>query len=140
MKRKVSFSLNSARLTAVPQYLCQQISYRYHATCRTCSYRQDLRLKNELRSTSTAKTYFIRGSCSDNSSTDLRGSLAAVAERFFNAIEASDISTVYNYLAAGAEIWHNTDKLVVGSETIRDKYTGWHAHKDLQCHVREQAH
>jgi ketosteroid isomerase-like protein len=42
---------------------------------------------------------------------------AALARRFFDAVEAGDIDTVYGCYAPGAKIWHNTD----GLEQTRDE-------------------
>lgn len=41
---------------------------------------------------------------------------AALAERFFAAIEAGDIATVREIYAPDAEIWHNTDGVVQGPD------------------------
>ncbi|QUD89335.1 nuclear transport factor 2 family protein [Phenylobacterium montanum] len=37
--------------------------------------------------------------------------IAALAKRFFDAVEAGDIDTVYGSYAPNARIWHNTDGL-----------------------------
>lgn len=42
--------------------------------------------------------------------------IAALAKRFFDAVEAGDIDTVYNSYAPDAKVWHNTD----GLEQSRD--------------------
>lgn len=43
--------------------------------------------------------------------------IAALARRFFDAVESGDIDTVYGCYAPGAKIWHNTDRL----EQTRDE-------------------
>ncbi|WP_164857181.1 nuclear transport factor 2 family protein [Sphingomonas crocodyli] len=37
----------------------------------------------------------------------------ALAKRFFDAVEQGDIDTVVNSFSPDAEIWHNTDEIVV---------------------------
>ncbi|UNU42472.1 nuclear transport factor 2 family protein [Sphingopyxis sp. YF1] len=39
--------------------------------------------------------------------------IRAMAQRFFDAIEAGDIETIKDSFTPDAEIWHNTDELVV---------------------------
>ena len=43
-----------------------------------------------------------------SSESDIR----ALAKRFFDAVEAGDIDTLYDCYAPQAEIWHNTDEAV----------------------------
>ena len=40
-------------------------------------------------------------------------STLAMAKRFLDAVEQGDIDTVVNSFAPDAEIWHNTDELIV---------------------------
>jgi ketosteroid isomerase-like protein len=42
--------------------------------------------------------------------------IRAMAKRFFDAIEQGDIATMQGSFAPGAEIWHNTDELIVTPE------------------------
>lgn len=44
------------------------------------------------------------------------GDMAALAKRFFDAIEAGDIDTMLACFAPDAEIWHNTDELVLSPQ------------------------
>lgn len=44
---------------------------------------------------------------------DSEQEIAAMAKRFFDAIEQGDIETMQNSFVAHAEIWHNTDELIV---------------------------
>ena len=39
--------------------------------------------------------------------------IRAMAQRFFDAIEAGDIETMQGSFTPDAEIWHNTDELIV---------------------------
>jgi ketosteroid isomerase-like protein len=50
--------------------------------------------------------------------------ILAVATRFFDAIEAGDIDTMYNSFAPGAPIWHNTDELIVTPEQTKTTLSG----------------
>lgn len=49
---------------------------------------------------------------------DIEAHYRAVANRFFNAIEAGDIATMYDTLAPGCPVWHNYDE-----QTITPEYT-----------------
>ncbi len=44
---------------------------------------------------------------------DSEQDIAAMAKRFFDAIEQGDIETMQNSFIPEAEIWHNTDELIV---------------------------
>ena len=44
---------------------------------------------------------------------DSEDDIAAMAKRFFDAIEAGDIETMRATFAPDAEIWHNTDEAIV---------------------------
>lgn len=48
----------------------------------------------------------------------------AIAARFFDAIEAGDIETMRSSFSADAEIWHNTDELVVTRDQTAQVLTG----------------
>lgn len=47
-----------------------------------------------------------------------------MARRFFDAIEAGDIETMRNSFAPDAEIWHNTDELIVTRDQTAQTLTG----------------
>lgn len=47
-----------------------------------------------------------------------------MAQRFFDAIEAGDIETMRNSFAPDAEIWHNTDELIVTRDQTAQTLTG----------------
>jgi ketosteroid isomerase-like protein len=47
-----------------------------------------------------------------------------MARRFFDAIEAGDIETMRNSFAPEAEIWHNTDELIVTRDQTAQTLTG----------------
>lgn len=49
---------------------------------------------------------------------------AALAKRLFDAIEKGDIETMMACFAPDAEIWHNTDELVVTPEQTAATLTG----------------
>jgi ketosteroid isomerase-like protein len=42
--------------------------------------------------------------------------IRAVASRFFDAIEAGDINTMYDTMAPACEVWHNYDEIIVDRE------------------------
>ena len=44
---------------------------------------------------------------------DSEQDIAAMAKRFFDAIEQGDIETMQHSFTPDAEIWHNTDELIV---------------------------
>ena len=50
--------------------------------------------------------------------------IRAMATRFFNAIEAGDIETMQDSLTPDAEIWHNTDELIVTPAQTAQTLTG----------------
>lgn len=50
--------------------------------------------------------------------------IRAMATRFFDAIEAGDIETMRESFAADAEIWHNTDELIVTRDQTAQTLTG----------------
>jgi len=52
--------------------------------------------------------------------------LRTVANTFFDAIQSGDIETMYNCLAPGAEIWHNTDEVIVTPEFTKTILSGMH--------------
>lgn len=56
--------------------------------------------------------------------TDTPDSIAALATRFFNAIEAGDIAAMRACFADDAAIWHNTDELVVTPDQTAQVLTG----------------
>lgn len=47
-----------------------------------------------------------------------------MARRFFDAIEAGDIETMRSSFAPHAEIWHNTDELIVTRDQTAQTLTG----------------
>jgi ketosteroid isomerase-like protein len=47
-----------------------------------------------------------------------------MAGRFFDAIEAGDIETMRSSFAPDAEIWHNTDELIVTRDQTAQTLTG----------------
>ena len=50
--------------------------------------------------------------------------IRAMAQRFFDAIEAGDIETMRSSFTPDAEIWHNTDELVVTRDQTAETLTG----------------
>lgn len=50
--------------------------------------------------------------------------IRAMAQRFFDAIEAGDIETMRGSFAPDAEIWHNTDELIVTRDQTAQTLTG----------------
>ena len=50
--------------------------------------------------------------------------IRAMAQRFFDAIEAGDIETMQNSFTPDAEIWHNTDELIVTRDDTAQTLTG----------------
>lgn len=50
--------------------------------------------------------------------------IRAMATRFFDAIEAGDIETMQNSFTPDAEIWHNTDELIVTPAQTAQTLTG----------------
>jgi ketosteroid isomerase-like protein len=50
--------------------------------------------------------------------------IRAMAQRFFDAIEAGDIETMQNSFTPDAEIWHNTDELIVTPAQTAQTLTG----------------
>ena len=50
--------------------------------------------------------------------------IRAMATRFFDAIEAGDIKTMQNSFTPDAEIWHNTDELIVTPAQTAQTLTG----------------
>ncbi|HMO75902.1 MAG TPA: nuclear transport factor 2 family protein [Sphingopyxis sp.] len=55
---------------------------------------------------------------------DGEADIRAMATRFFDAIEAGDIETMRGSFAPDAEIWHNTDELVVTRDQTAAVLTG----------------
>lgn len=55
---------------------------------------------------------------------DSEDEIAAMAKRFFDAIEAGDIETMTNSFTPDAEIWHNTDELIVTRDQTAATLTG----------------
>lgn len=47
-----------------------------------------------------------------------------MAQRFFDAIEAGDIETMRGSFTPDAEIWHNTDELIVTRDQTAQTLTG----------------
>src|SRR3546814_16772031 len=47
-----------------------------------------------------------------------------MAQRFFDAIEAGDIETMQSSFTPDAEIWHNTDELIVTPAQTAQTLTG----------------
>src|SRR3546814_14392065 len=47
-----------------------------------------------------------------------------MAKRFFDAIEAGDIETMQDSFTPDAEIWHNTDELIVTPAQTAQTQTG----------------
>ena len=50
--------------------------------------------------------------------------IRAMAQRFFDAIEAGDIETMQSSFTPDAEIWHNTDELIVTPAQTAQTLTG----------------
>ena len=50
--------------------------------------------------------------------------IRAMAQRFFDAIEAGDIETMQGSFTPDAEIWHNTDELIVSPAQTAQTLTG----------------
>ena len=50
--------------------------------------------------------------------------IRAMAQRFFDAIEAGDIETMRGSFTPDAEIWHNTDELIVTRDQTAQTLTG----------------
>ena len=50
--------------------------------------------------------------------------IRAMAQRFFDAIEAGDIETMRDSFTPDAEIWHNTDELIVTRDQTAQTLTG----------------
>lgn len=50
--------------------------------------------------------------------------IAAMAQRFFDAIEAGDIETMRESFTPDAAIWHNTDELIVTRDQTAQTLTG----------------
>ena len=50
--------------------------------------------------------------------------IRAMAQRFFDAIEAGDIETMQASFIPDAEIWHNTDELIVTPAQTAQTLTG----------------
>ena len=50
--------------------------------------------------------------------------IRAMATRFFDAIEAGDIATMRESFTPDAEIWHNTDELIVTRDQTAQVLTG----------------
>jgi len=50
--------------------------------------------------------------------------IRAMAQRFFDAIEAGDIDTMRESFTPDAEIWHNTDELIVTRDETAQTLTG----------------
>src|SRR5690606_41255989 len=50
--------------------------------------------------------------------------IRAMAQRFFDAIEAGDIETMVNSFTPDAKIWHNTDELIVTPAQTAQTLTG----------------
>lgn len=55
---------------------------------------------------------------------DSNDDIRAMAERFFDAIEAGDIEAMRATFAPDAEIWHNTDELIVTRDQTATTLTG----------------
>jgi ketosteroid isomerase-like protein len=55
---------------------------------------------------------------------DSADDIRALATRFFDAIEAGDISAMQNSFTPDAAIWHNTDELVVTPQQTAATLTG----------------
>ena len=56
--------------------------------------------------------------------TDHPDAVAALARAFFDAIEAGDIAAMRASFSDDAEIWHNTDELVVTPDQTAQTLTG----------------
>lgn len=63
---------------------------------------------------------------------------AAMAKRLFDAIEQGDIDTMMACFAPGAEIWHNTDELVVSPEQTAATLRGMVARINDRCYAERQ--
>ena len=50
--------------------------------------------------------------------------IRAMAQRFFDAIEAGDIETMQSSFTPDAEIWHNTDEAIVTRDQTAQTLTG----------------
>ena len=55
---------------------------------------------------------------------DSEQDIAAMAKRFFDAIEQGDIETMQNSFTPDAAIWHNTDELIVTPAQTAQMLTG----------------
>lgn len=55
---------------------------------------------------------------------DSEDDIRAMATRFFDAIEAGDIGTMQSSFTPDAEIWHNTDELIVTPAQTAQTLTG----------------
>lgn len=55
---------------------------------------------------------------------DSEQDIAAMAKSFFDAIEQGDIETMQNSFTPDAEIWHNTDELIVTPAQTAQTLTG----------------
>lgn len=55
---------------------------------------------------------------------DSEQDIAAMAKRFFDAIELGDIETMQNSFTPDAAIWHNTDELIVTPAQTAQTLTG----------------
>jgi ketosteroid isomerase-like protein len=51
---------------------------------------------------------------------------ADIAKKFFDAIEAGDIDTVYNLFSVDAKIWHNPDEAIVPREVTAKTLKAMH--------------
>jgi len=58
--------------------------------------------------------------------------IRAMATRFFDAIEAGDIETMRDSFTPDAEIWHNTDELIVTRDQTAATLTGMVARIDAR--------
>ncbi|KIX95083.1 uncharacterized protein Z520_08999 [Fonsecaea multimorphosa CBS 102226] len=57
-------------------------------------------------------------------STDQEATICSLATTFFDAIEARDIDTMRNSFTPEAEIWHNTDELIVSRDQTAQVLAG----------------
>lgn len=55
---------------------------------------------------------------------DSEQDIRAMATRFFDAIEAGDIETMHGSFTPDAEIWHNSDELIVTRDQTAETLTG----------------
>jgi ketosteroid isomerase-like protein len=66
--------------------------------------------------------------------------IRAMAQRFFDAIEAGDIETMKASFTPDAEIWHNSDEAIVTPEQTAATLTGMVARIKDRAYAERQLH